>query len=81
MGESATLRRETGTLKGIIIIKRRSARVRLWRGVSSEPNGVTRRTGGYTVLAYCASVDSESEDVYVRAVMENRPTLANACHK
>jgi len=27
------------------------------------------------------TMDSESEDVYVRAVMENRPTLANACHK
>jgi len=26
-------------------------------------------------------MDNESEGVYVRAVMENRPTLANACHK
>ncbi len=48
------------------------------KGVSSEPDGVTRRTGGYTVLAYSASVDNESEVAYVRAVMENLPTLARS---
>jgi hypothetical protein len=26
-------------------------------------------------------MDSESKGVYVRVVMENRPTLANVCHK
>ncbi len=46
------------------------------KGVSAEPDGVTRRASGYTVLAYSASVDNESEGVYVRAVMRNVPRLA-----
>ena len=39
------------------------------KGVSAELDGVTRRASGYTVLAYSASVDNESEVAYVRAVM------------
>ncbi len=46
------------------------------KGVSSEPDGVTRRASGYTVLVYSASVDNESEGVYVRVVMRNVPRLA-----
>ncbi len=48
------------------------------KGVSVELDGVTRRASGYTVLAYSASVDNESEVAYVRAVMENLPTLAKS---
>ncbi len=48
------------------------------KGVISEPDGITRRAGDYTVLAYSASVDNESKDVYVRIVTKNLPTLAKS---
>ena len=63
MGESATLRRETGhqTLE----CKGRKA---------SSPS----QTESHVEQV---AMDSESKGAYVRVVMDNRPTLANVCHK
>ena len=63
MGESATLRRETGYQTS----ERKGRK-------ASAPSQTESRVEQ-------VAMDSESEDVYVRAVMENQPTLANVCHK
>ena len=63
MGESATLRRETGN--------QTSERKGRKASAPSQTESHVERV----------AMDSESKDVYVRAVMENQPTLANVCHK
>jgi hypothetical protein len=63
MGESATLRRETGYQTSECKGRKASA-------PSQRESHVEQ-----------VAKDNESEGVYVRVVMENRPTLANACHK
>jgi hypothetical protein len=63
MGESATLRRETGYQ-------------------TSERKGRKALAPSQTEShVEQVAMDSESKGAYVRVVMENRPTLANACHK
>jgi len=63
MGESATLRRETGYQTSECKGRKASA-------PSQTESHVEQ-----------VAKDNESEGVYVRVVMENRPTLASACYK